>query len=148
MVLFFLDSLWCMCNKRAGELAAGDVDLGLFDWTKTETGFRILICLFRQDFLKPKLDSWNRENSTGGGRTDWIQDGGRWLTGNRQCRRQFVTSIHHPNFDSCLCPIRISLALSREWRCIWGSTERWCSNHIWSTRSLHADLRLILEIWR
>ena len=32
---------------------------------------------------------------------------------------------------SCLCPIRWSLVLSREWRCGWGSTDGWCSNYIW-----------------
>ena len=32
---------------------------------------------------------------------------------------------------SCLCPIHRSQVLSWEWRCIWSSTDRRCSNYIW-----------------
>ena len=32
---------------------------------------------------------------------------------------------------SCLCPIHWSQMLSREWRCSWSRTDRWCSNYIW-----------------
>ena len=32
---------------------------------------------------------------------------------------------------SCLWPIHWSQALSREWRCCWGSTDRRCSSYIW-----------------
>ena len=32
---------------------------------------------------------------------------------------------------SCFCPIHWSQLLSRQWRCSWGSADRWCSNYIW-----------------
>ena len=32
---------------------------------------------------------------------------------------------------SCLCSICWSHEFSREWRCSWSSTDRWCSNYIW-----------------
>ena len=32
---------------------------------------------------------------------------------------------------SCLCPIHWSQALSWEWRCIWSTADKRCSNYIW-----------------
>ena len=32
---------------------------------------------------------------------------------------------------SCLCPLHWSQLLSREWRCSWSSTDRWCSNYMY-----------------
>ena len=50
---------------------------------------------------------------------------------------------------SCLCPIRWSRVLSREWRCSWSSADRRCSNYIWVIDNLlPTKVRLILETWR
>ena len=35
---------------------------------------------------------------------------------------------------SCLCPRYWNKVLSREWRCSWSSTVRWCSNYIWEIK--------------
>ena len=40
---------------------------------------------------------------------------------------------------SCLCLIRWSQVLSREWRCSWSSTDRRCFNYIWSINSFIAS---------
>ena len=39
---------------------------------------------------------------------------------------------------SCLCAIYWSQVLSGEWRCSWGSADRWCSNYIWAINNLIA----------
>ena len=50
---------------------------------------------------------------------------------------------------SCLCPIRWRQMLSQEWRCSWGSADRWCYNYIWlikTTTLLHTKVRFIIHV--
>ena len=49
---------------------------------------------------------------------------------------------------SCLCAIHWSQTLSREWRCGWNSTDRWCSNYIWVISNFIAcqDAAYIIEV--
>ena len=47
---------------------------------------------------------------------------------------------------SCLCPIRWSRVLSREWRCGWSSVDRRCSNCIWMIRQFYSEPGICLII--
>ena len=48
---------------------------------------------------------------------------------------------------NCLFPIHRSQVLSREWRCIWSSADRRCSNYIWVINNLlPTKVWLIVEV--
>ena len=50
---------------------------------------------------------------------------------------------------SCLCAIYWSHVLSWEWRCIWSSADRRCSNYIWVINILlPTKAQFILHNWR
>ena len=60
-------------------------------------------------------------------------------TSNIRCTESLNWNVSHLILQfSCLCPIHWSQVWSREWRCNWSSTNRWCSNYIWVTNNFIA----------